>query len=161
LKLGKEEAQHFAIEGLVSLGDETLLDKFLSFADQLNPAVKMRFIEMLTESPFAKESRVLAHLNQWAKEASDQDLPAAFHFYLAGQELLDPKLAMAYLKSPSLKTRGAAIICLRKSWNDLSADEEGLNDSTLAEMSLDELLNSDNEEKVCMGLAVMAIAAHP
>lgn len=159
-KHGNDEARIIALEALLRLADPTILNKIINEADKLNPKGKIQFVQLIADSPFSTETLVLDRLHAWIRETQDPDLKGAVHFFLARLGLLHPDKAIQDLKSTNLILKAAAIISLKKSWAQLSPHIAALN-RTLAAQQLEGLLNSDQEEEVCMGLNVLGTDFDP
>lgn len=156
LKQGEEASQIIACEGLLAFEDETILHKLLQFADYLTLNGKMKFIELVGQSCFYMNTQVLDCLHRWVLETSDTALKNAVHFYLAQQGLLHPEKALTDLDSDNLVVKGAAILALKKSWAHQPPTTAALN-RTLAAQHLQQLLQSSNDDEICMGLKIMVV----
>lgn len=154
LKLGDENAQIFACEGLISFEDITILQKILQFADELSVTAKITFLKMIEQSPFATEGLVLDHLHSWIRDSDDLRLKSAVHLYLAKQGLLHPEKAMGDLESGDLALKAAAIIALKKSWANQSPSMAAFN-RTVAAQHLEALLDSQDEDELCIGITIL------
>jgi HEAT repeat protein len=160
LKQGDDRAQLFAVEGLLAFEDITVLKRMLSLADQLSVPAKIKFIEMIGESSFATQEIVLDHLHSWILDENDPQLTSLIHFYFATKGLLHPEKVVYELKNPNLTMQGAAILALQQSTANQSLATLTTNRS-LALQRLNELLNSKNEDEVCMAIKVLGNEATP
>lgn len=156
LKLGDEQAQVFACEGLLAFEDPTILKHLLNYASHMRTSAKIKIISFLQDSTFAKNSLVLDALQEWIQQDFDPQLRSTVYFYLAKQGLLHPEKVMGELKNPDILLQGAAIIALKKSWAYLPPTTAAYN-RTLAAYHLKLLLDSNQEEELCMGLQILGI----
>ncbi len=145
LKHGDEKQQLLAYEYLLRFDDQSILPHLLNYVDRLSLRGKLRAIELLRRSPWAKEIAG-ERLERWQRSFPHPSLREAIHFFLAEQGRLQPKKVAKDLDSPELGLRGAAILALSKS----PANRE------LIEAKLDQLIQSSQEEEVLIGLKVLA-----
>lgn len=144
---GDESARLLAIEALLEIGNPATLRRLLKRIDTFHPAGKMAFLSMLDRSSFATHPQVLERINLWLKEPVEPRLQSAIHFYLAKRGLLQPTDILQDIESNDLTRHGAAIIALKKAGN--------------AQQDLQALLDSEDEEEVCMGAAILGIESNP
>lgn len=154
LKLGDDSASLFACEGLLAFENRDILEKLLNYASQMPSNMKLKLLNLLEQSPFAKEDIVLDTLYRWAYE--NIELRGPVHFYLAKQGLLHPEKALFLLSSPDKLLQGAAIMALKDSFAELPPPIAARNRS-IAEVHLKMLLDSPDEDDVCMGLRLLGI----
>lgn len=157
---GSEDEKLFAVEGLLGFGDDAIIPELLQRADHFNSDAKIRFIRMIEQSRFSKDSRVLDWLQQQTFDFRDPQLRAAVHFYLARLGLLHPDKVLHDLENGDIILRGAAILSLQKSWAQLPSNEVAHN-RALASQHLQQLLASKNEAEVCMGLKIIGEDGRP
>lgn len=155
-KLGDEQAQLFACEGLLAFEDPTILKRLLNYASHMKAGTKIKLIHLFQQSSFAKNSLVLDALQEWLQQDFDPQLRSTLYFYLAKQGLLHPEKIMLDLKNPDIQLQGAAIIALKKSLAYLPPTTAAYN-RTLAAQHLKLLLDSHHEEELCMGLHILGI----
>lgn len=155
-KLGDEQAQLFACEGLLAFQDPTILKRLLYYATQTGSRAKIKFVQLFEQSTFAKNSLVLDTLQGWIQQDFDPQLRSTVYFYLAKQGLLHPEKILGELKSSDIQLQGAAIIALKKSLAYLPPTTAAYN-RTLAAHYLKLLLDSHHEEELCMGLQILGI----
>lgn len=160
LKSGDEKGQIFACEGLIAFEDVTILQKFLQYADELSVPAKIKFMELIGESPFFADSLVLDHMQSWIVGDHDPQLKGAVNFYLAKQGLLHPEKAVDDLESEDPMLVGAAIVALNSSMAHQSPTAAAFN-RTLAAQHLEKLLHAQSEDHICMGLTVLGVEAIP
>ncbi len=156
LKLGDEQAQLFACDGLLAFEDHAILKRLLNYAAHMKAATKVKLIPLLEQSIFAKNSLVLDALQEWIQQDFDPQLKSVVYFYLAKQGLLHPEKVLGELKNSDIQLQGAAIIALKKSLAYLPPTTAAYN-RTLAAQHLKLLLDSHHEEELCMGLQILGI----
>ncbi len=154
LRQGEESSQIFASEGLILFEDPAILDRFLRETDHLSSHAKIEFIKQLGKTSFGKESHILDRLRIWSIEDPDPELKGEIYFYLALNGLIHPDKAWVDYKNPNLKIRGGAIISLMRSSAHLPPREVTEN-YTYADTLLQEILASDEEDEICMGLVIL------
>jgi HEAT repeat protein len=160
LQHGNPLAQIAAAEGLLAFEDSALLKKLLVHGNIFSSSQKITLLNLIGKSCFCTDSQVLDLLHKWAYDDNYPQVKSAIHFYLARHGLLHPEKALLDLKSSDLTLRGAAIISLKKSWAYLSPTTAALNRSLAAQM-LQHLLDSDEEDEICMGLTVIGVDSNP
>lgn len=155
-KIGDEQAQLFAFEGLLAFEDSSILKKLLSYASELKISTKIKLVNLFEQSAFAKNDLVLDTLQEWIQTDFDQQLQGTVYFYLAKQGLLHPEKMIGDLKNSDILLQGAAIIALKKSLAYLPPTKAAYN-QTLAAQHLKILLDSHHQEELCMGLYILGI----
>jgi hypothetical protein len=153
---GDEEAQLFACEGLLCFEDPAILKKILSYASEMQAPAKIKFLELLEHSIFERDNLVFDTLQEWLHTDFDDSLKSAVNLYLAKNGLLHPEKVVNDLKSSDIQLRGAAIVALKKSLAHQSPTTAAYN-RTLAAQHLRQLLDSKQEEELCMGLEILGI----
>ncbi len=156
LMSGDEQAQLFACEGLLCFEDHTILKKILTYASNMKAPAKDKFIYLLENSVFARDNLVFDTLQEWLQIDFDPSLKSTIYFYLAKNGLLHPEKVIHDLRSPDVQLQGAAIIALKKSLARQSPTTAAYN-RTLAAQHLRLLLDSNNEEELCVGLEILGI----
>lgn len=157
LKQGDEKSQVLALEGLICLDEEALLNKVLKLSDRFAPAAKLKFLDLLGQSSLAATSQILDKLHEWSCDEGDATLKSAIQFYLARLGLLHPEKAVVDLRDcKDLVLKGAAILAMKSSWANLSVATATLH-RTLAAQQLQELLESTDSEEICMGLTILGL----
>lgn len=155
-KLGDEQAQLFACEGLLAFEDPTILKRLLNYASHMKPGTKIKLVQLFEKSAFAKHTLVLDALQEWIQQDFDPQLRSSVYFYLAKQGLLHPEKIMGEVKSANIQLQGTAIIALKKSLAYLPPTTAAYN-RTLAAQYLKLLLDSHHEDELCMGLQILGI----
>ncbi len=156
LKSGDEAAQLFACEALLAFANPTLLKRLLNETFEMKSSTKIALLSLLEQSPFASHPLVLDALQEWIREGFDPQLKSAVYFTLAKQGLLHPEKVQGELKSADIQLQGAFIIALKKSLAYLPPTTAAYN-RTLAAQELQTLLDSPEEEKLCMGLQILGV----
>lgn len=155
-KVGDEQAQLFACEGLLAFEDPSILKRLLNYASHMKAGTKIKLTHLFEQSSFAKNSLVLDTLQEWLQQDFDPQLRSTVYFYLAKQGLLHPEKIMLDLKNSDIQLQGAAIIALKKSLAYLPPTTAAYN-RALAAQHLKLLLDSHHEEELCMGLQILGI----
>jgi HEAT repeat protein len=155
-KLGDEQAQLFACEGLLAFEDSGILQRLLNHALHMKASTKTKLTHLFETSIFSKNSLVLDALQEWVQQDFDPQLRSTVYFYLAKQGLLHPEKISGDLKNGDIELQGAAIIALKKSLAHLPSTTAAYN-RTLAAHHLKLLLDSHREEELCMGLQILGI----
>lgn len=156
LRSKDEQAQLFACEGLLAFEDATILRELLSYASRMPASAKIKFLELLDQSIFDKDTLVLDTCQRWIQEDPAPELKGAVHFYLAKQGLLHPDKALNDLKSSDPVLQGAALMALKASLAYVPPATAAYHRS-LADQHLKHLLNSSQEEELGMGLLLLGI----
>lgn len=156
LKLKDENSKLFACEGLLAFEDESILKRLLRHSSSLPATTKIKFLTLFEQSVFVNEPILIDAIESWSDNSFSAELAGAVQYYLAKQGLLHPEKAIANLKVHDSQLQGAAIIALKYSYADLPAQKVAHNRSLAAE-HLKQLLDSKNEEKICLGLDLLGI----
>lgn len=160
LKQGDVRAKAFACEGLFDFEDEAVLKQMLKIVDKSSVKSKIVFLHELQKSIFTQSSIVIDQILLWLREERDFELKSALHLYLAKLGLLHPERVFQDLQGDNLELRGAAIIALKTSLANQTPSIAAYN-RTLAAQELELLLDSDDEQEVCMGIAILGIEELP
>lgn len=159
LERGDPTSYDFALEGIIDFGDKKITEKFLIVLDASPPLAKQIFIEKLPGSIFAGDARVIDHLISWDSEDCDPILKGTLHLYLAKIGLLSPQKAMNDLKSEDSALICASLIALKKSGGFSSANTTA-ELRTFASRYLQDLLGSEDERALLMGLEILTVDAN-
>lgn len=154
LKQGNEMSQILACEGLIAFNDPIILHKLLQLSDYLSITAKIKFVNLMVQSSFHLDNRVLDKFHEWVYSEQDRQLTSTVHFYFARYGLLHPEKAMVDLNSNDLTLKGAAVLSLRKSWAHQLPTTVATN-RTVAAKQLEEFLASKDEAEICMGLIIL------
>jgi len=155
-KLGDEQAQLFSCEGLLAFEDLAILKRLLNYASQMKASTKIKLIPQFEHSLFAKHSLVLDAMQEWVEQDFDPCLRSTVYFYLAKQGLLHPEKIIGEVQNGDILLQGAAIIALKKSLAYLPPTTAAYH-RMLAAHHLKTLLDSHQEEELCMGLQILGI----
>ncbi len=88
LKLGDEEAQILAAEGILGMNNPALLRPLMREADKLSPQGKNKFIKLVETTPFAGDATILDHIHKWSHEEGEPELKQTLQFYLLIQGMI-------------------------------------------------------------------------
>jgi len=154
MRQGDEEAQIFAIEALLTFNDRTILSQAFKYADKMPPQGKRHFLSLVEESPFYNDEIVLDYVDRWLHDDSDRQFTYYLKFFLAKQGLLHPEQVVEDLDSDDPQALGAAIVTLKCSHVIQNPLKSALN-KTLAAQRLEELLDSHDQQQICVGLTVL------
>jgi len=160
IQIGDEVSQLFAMETLISFEDRTIIPKVLERSEFLSTSAKVKFIDMMTKSRFATDTQFLELLHAWSANKPDLQLKRAIHFHLARHGLLHPDKVYYDLESTDLILKGAAIMALKKSWAHLPSSASTAN-RALAVQYIQQLLESQDEEEIVMGITILSVDAMP
>ncbi len=155
-KLGDEQAQLFACEGLLAFETPSILKRLLHHSSHMKASTKIKLLTLFERSLFSKNEYVLDALQDWLQKDLDQQLESYVYFYLAKQGMLHPEKIVGELNESNILLQGAAIIALKKSLAYLPPATASHNRS-LAAHHLKLLLLSNKEEELCMGLQILGI----
>ncbi len=151
LKLSGEKGQLIAYEYLLKIGHARVLPRLLNHIGKLSLPGKLKAIDLLSESQWAKESIVLERLERWRKVFPHPAVKSAIHFYLARHGMLRPERVMHDLRSDQLGLRAAAILTLKTAPNAFQFPSF----FSQASEDLRHLLESKNDQEICIGLAIL------
>lgn len=156
LRSKDEHSQLFASEGLLAFDDPSILPRLLSLVSHMSVPGKVRFLELIEQSSFTKNSLVLETLESWLEDPSNMGLESFIQFYLAKQGLLHPDKVIGNFNNNDILSVGAAIVTLKSNLASLPSTVTSHNQS-LAAQYLNVLLESGNEEEVAMGLQILGM----
>lgn len=154
LRSKNDDARLFACEGLLAFQDSSILKRLLNYSSQMGSTAKVKLIALLEQSPFYKDPLVIDTIQKWIQTDFDPQLKSSVYLYLAKQGLLHPEKAIADLQNPDVTLQGAAIIALKNSLAHVPATTATYH-RTLAAQHLEILLDSQDEEELCMGLQIL------
>jgi len=157
LKLSGEKGQLIAYEYLLKMGSSRLLPRLLNHVGKLSLPGKLKAIELLCESEWAKEPLVLERLERWRCILPHPAIKSSIHFYLARHGILRPERVMHDLQSDHLGLRAAAILTLKTSANAFQFPSF----YALASEKLRLLLESKQENEVCIALEILGLEKNP
>lgn len=145
LRYGDQRAEEFAIDGVLAFDHRPSLPKLLSMLDDCSPKTKFYFVDAVEETSLADDDRVSTALKTWLETEEDPKLAHKIRFFLASYGKLDPSQVMNDLHSEDPEKFAPAIIALR---NDPST-------KGLAAERLKQLLDSNHDEEICLGLSIL------
>jgi HEAT repeat protein len=151
LKLSGEKGQLIAYEYLLKIGHPRVLPRLLNHIGKLTLPGKLKAIDLLSESQWAKEGLVLERLERWRRIFPHPAVKSAIHFYLARQGMLRPERVMHDLQSDHLGLRAAAILTLKTAPNAFQFPSF----FSQASDNLRHLLESKNDLEICLGLEIL------
>lgn len=157
LKLSGEKKQLIAYEYLLKIGNVRVLPRLLNHVVKLSLPGKLKAIELLCESEWAKEPLVLERLERWRSILPHPAIKSAIYFYLARQGVLRPERIMHDLHSDHLGLRAAAILTLKTAANAFQFPSF----CSLASEKLRLLLESKQEHEVCIALEILGLEKNP
>ncbi|MFZ0565794.1 MAG: MFS transporter [Chlamydiales bacterium] len=146
-----EKGQLLAYECLLKLGNPRILPRILDHINALSLPGKLKAIELLNDSPWAKHSLVIRQLKRWRLLFPHSSIKSGIHFHFARHCLLHPEQIADDLNSQHLGLRGAAILSLKKD----------IQYQLLASENLRVLLDSKNEQEICIGLKILGFENNP
>jgi hypothetical protein len=151
-------ALEFAIEGILDFEEQPLFDQFLEMLKTASPSAKLLFIEKLKSSDFANDPKVHEQLLEWNLSDNDLPLKGALHLFLAKMGLLSCQEALADLSCTDSKLVSASLIALKYS-PDFKSAVATTELRALSLLHLKQLLESESEQDILMGLEVLAFDA--
>lgn len=151
LKHQQDRDQIFIFQYLLNLENRNVLPNVLAHMNKLGISGKLKAIDMLKNSVWAKDFLTLELLKRWLYVSPHQAISAAVHLYFAEHDILCiSDISEDLYAAPIDNKLLAAILTTRK---------RGLGEpyQTLANTRLQALLASSNAEHICMGLTVLAL----
>lgn len=155
-----DDRQLAALEAVLELGNMRLLPLLLTQVDRLNIPCKIRALELLAGSCWAKESLVLDRLQSWGHSAAHPRLKSAIYLYLARCGLLHPARAVPHLDSPNAALKAASILALKTSTASLSPSVMAEH-RALANEKVQELLQSDELKNRLLAIQILGFEMDP
>lgn len=157
LKLSGERKQLIAYEYLLKIGHERILPRVLNHIGKLSLPGKLKAIDLLSESRWAKDNLVLERLERWRRILPHPAIKSTIHFYLARHGLLRPERIMHDLKSDHLGLRGAAILTLKT----VPTAFQFPSFLASARDNLNQMLVSKQEQEINLGLEILGLEKNP
>nr|CRI47755.1 Putative lipoprotein [Chlamydia pneumoniae] len=154
LKHPSERHQTFAFQHLLNLASRSVLPSLLAHMNKLSLPNKLKTIEMVKSSLWAKDFLTLELLKRWTSIFPHPAIASAIHLYFAEHDLLH----ITHIAEDLYDTVGdrllAAILTVRR--------QEAYGPyRDLADKRLKELLNSDQPEDIVMGLTILKLEKNP
>lgn len=157
LKVYDEKGQLIAYEYLLKIGHPRILPRLLNHIGKLSLPGKLKAIDLLSESGWAKETIVLERLDRWRRILPHPAIKSAIHFYLARHGVLRPERIMHDLHNDHIGLRAAAILALKTTPHAFQFPSF----YSLASEKLRDLLDSQQEYEVCIGLQILGFEKDP
>ncbi|WP_201456890.1 hypothetical protein [Chlamydia sp. 17-3921] len=150
LKYPNEHHQRFAFQHLLDLGSRSTLPNLLAHMSKLSLPNKLKAIDMLKNSLWAKDFLTLELLKRWTTKLPHPLISSAIHLYLAEHDLLHITNIADDLYDSSGDRLLVAILVVRR--QKISGPYRDLADSRLKE-----LLNSNNIQGVSQALTILTL----
>ncbi len=150
-----ETIKLLALKTLLEFNDKKLLEKILLSISFLSLPSKIQAIDLLEESIFSNDAKVIDFINDLKKYSPEEEIIKKSHLYLAKQGLIHPEKAKTDLDSKDLLLRASAIISLKYFKSNDSQINPALN-RTIAQKELQLLFNFNNIDEICMGLEILS-----
>lgn len=157
LKKTQESDQLIAFEYLLKIGTEKMLPRLLDHVGKLTLPGKLKAIDLLSDSLWAKEPIILERLERWRQLLPHLAIKSAIHFYFAKHGLLRPEKIMHDLHHEHLGLRAAAILTLKTT--PFSPQLPSF--YSLASEKLRTLLDSKLEQEILVGLKILGLEKNP
>jgi hypothetical protein len=151
LKKGNERCQLLAVKYLLQFDNKRLLIPVLHHIDLLSLMGKLDALELLIESPYAKDSKTLDKLERWLKTYPHEPIQLAIHHYLARLGLIRPEKIVQDLDDPALSKSSIAVLAMKTS--PFAAQFPSL--VKRADEKLNQLLQASSMEEVLVGLSIL------
>lgn len=146
LKGSHETIKLLSYESLLKTENHKHLPRLLHELGRFSIPGRLRAIELVSESLFAKESVVVEHLERMKKRESHPQVKSALHFYFAkhGLKPTDGSALLKDLDSEHLGVKGAAILSLKAT-------------VPMARAHLEALFESKIDRELIMGLKILGL----
>ncbi|WP_080121285.1 hypothetical protein [Chlamydia suis] len=154
LKSPQERHQMFAFQHLLNLKNRAVLPNLLLHMNKLGLSGKLKTLNMLKNSVWAKDFLTLELLKRWSSLPQHPSIAAALHFYFVEHDLLNVSDVADDLYDQSGDRLFAAILSVRK-YKPCGEYQ------TLAQNRLSEILQSEDPELIVKGLSVLALERRP
>lgn len=133
------------------MNNDDLLPHLLNQINRFSLPAKLKAIDLLSESEWAKEPVVVERLEKWRRILPHPTLKSAIHLYFARHALLRPEKIMNDLHNEHLGLQAAAILSLKTT----PYQSQLPSFLTLASEKLRLLLDSKIEREICTGLEIL------
>lgn len=157
LRQSDEKGQMLAYEYLLQVGNARVLPRLLNHIGKLTLPGKLQAIQLLSESKWAQEPTVIERLERWRRVFPHPAIKSAIHFHFAKYGLLSPERIAADLHNEHLGLRAAAILTFKTTSHAFQFPSY----SSLASEKLRSLLDSKQEQEVCIGLNILGFERRP
>jgi HEAT repeat protein len=145
-----------ALETLLAFNDYKLLEKVLFSIANLQSNEKSSAIDILENSSFSNDSKVIDLINDFKEYSNDDSIIKKSHLYLAKKGLINPEKIKVDLDSKDLILRASAIISLKHFKSNDAILNASLN-RTIAQKELQLLFNFNQTDEICMGLEILSL----
>lgn len=154
LKNPQERNQMFAFQHLLNLKNRAVLPNLLLHMNKLGLSGKLKTLNMLKNSVWAKDFLTLELLKRWSSLPQHPTIAAALHLYFVEHDLLHVSNIADDLYDQSGDRLFAAVLIVRK--HKPSGEYQAL-----AEKHLSEILESEDPELIIKGLSILALERSP
>ncbi|EQM62762.1 putative membrane protein [Chlamydia ibidis 10-1398/6] len=154
LKHENERHQTFAFQHLLNLGSRSVLPSLLAHINKLSLPSKLKALDMLKNSLWAKDFLTLELLKRWSIISPHPAIASSIHLYFAEHDLLKISDVVEDLYCKPGNKLFAAILTVRRQeisgrYRDFANDR------------LNELLSSSDSTIVSMGLGILMLEKNP
>lgn len=160
LKHGDDDSKLFACEVLLQLPDGPHLTQQVTYVQQMGQEYKLKWLKKVQAAGLTQENLVLTLLQSWIADIQEGPLRAKVFDTLAKEGMLHPDRAYSALESEYPLMKGAAITALKSSRGRFSHEKQTENRQK-ADAHIHQLLNSDEEDKICLGLHLLSYDDDP
>jgi ATP/ADP translocase/HEAT repeat protein len=157
---GSDSEKVFAIHGLLALKNTEILNKLLTLLKKADPSLQTTLLDILIKSPFAKKRSVAEQLSNWLPNITNEVVESRIYYCLSQAGLLHPENVFEDIDSKNLLRKASAIITLKQSTHILPINISSQN-RKIADEALRMLLESNQEDDVCMGLHILSTESTP
>ncbi|AAF39347.1 hypothetical protein C6H88_02615 [Chlamydia muridarum str. Nigg] len=154
LKNPQERHQMFAFQHLLNLKNRAVLPNLLLHMNKLGLSGKLRTLNMLKNSVWAKDFLTLELLKRWSSLPQHPAIATAIHLYFVEHDLLSVSDVADDLYDQSGDRLFAAILTVRK--HKPCGEYQAL-----AQRRLTEILQSEDPELIIKGLSILSLERKP
>ncbi|BAE81290.1 conserved hypothetical protein [Chlamydia felis Fe/C-56] len=154
LKHQHERHQILAFQHLLNLGSRSVLPSLLSHMNKLSLPSKLKTMEMLKNSLWAKDFLTLELLKRWSSTTPHPSIATGIHLYFAKHDLLEISDISEDLYDDPGDRLLAAILTVRR--QEITGQYRDIADSRLKE-----LLSSPDLQVVSIGLSILTLEKNP
>ncbi|WP_349821392.1 hypothetical protein ABCH17_00085 [Chlamydia abortus] len=154
LKHQHEKHQIFAFQHLLNLGSRSVLPSLLAHMNKLSLPSKLKTMEMLKNSLWARDFLTLELLKRWSMTTPHPSIAAGIHLYFAEHDLLGISDISEDLYDEPGEKLLAAILTVRR--QEICGQYRDIADARLKE-----LLTSADSHIVSIGLSILTLEKNP
>ncbi|ANH79035.1 MFS transporter [Candidatus Chlamydia sanziniae] len=154
LKHPNEQHQTFAFQHLLNLGSRSILPSLLAHMNKLSLPNKLKTLDMLKLSLWAKDFLTLELLKRWTNTFPHPAIATAIHLYFAEHNLLQITNIAEDLYDAAGDRLFAAILTVRRQETSGSYRD-------LADSRLQELLQSQTPQAIATALSILRLEKNP